>query len=103
ILPSAAHPSLPLAARTLSILSDASRQPLSTSLSFRSAGIFQSIPRHPLPCSIQQIHTNAHWNEYQPKKLKRKRTHGWIKRIRTPSGIEVIPRHMLKGKKSLSH
>uniref|UniRef100_A0A8C3T691 Large ribosomal subunit protein bL34m n=1 Tax=Chelydra serpentina TaxID=8475 RepID=A0A8C3T691_CHESE len=52
---------------------------------------------------IQQIHTNARWNEYQPKKLKRKRTHGWIKRIRTPSGIEVIPRHMLKGKKSLSH
>uniref|UniRef100_A0A8C3HEE0 Large ribosomal subunit protein bL34m n=1 Tax=Chrysemys picta bellii TaxID=8478 RepID=A0A8C3HEE0_CHRPI len=96
----AASPSQP---RTISILSDALGQPPSTSLSFRSAGIFQSIPRHLSPWSLQQIRTKARGNEYQPKNLKRKRTHGWIKRIRTPSGIEVILRRMLKGRKSLSH
>ncbi|XP_039371909.1 39S ribosomal protein L34, mitochondrial [Mauremys reevesii] len=95
-----ASPSQP---RTISILSDALGQPPSTSLSFRSAGIFQSIPRHLSPWSLQQIRTKARGNEYQPKNLKRKRTHGWIKRIRTPSGIEVILRRMLKCRKSLSH
>uniref|UniRef100_A0A7M4DXC3 Large ribosomal subunit protein bL34m n=1 Tax=Crocodylus porosus TaxID=8502 RepID=A0A7M4DXC3_CROPO len=47
--------------------------------------------------------TKARGNEYQPKNLKRKRTHGWIKRIREASGIRVILRRMLKGRKSLSH
>ncbi|KFQ28838.1 hypothetical protein N332_07231, partial [Mesitornis unicolor] len=51
----------------------------------------------------QQIRTKARGNEYQPNNRKRKRTHGWIKRISTPAGIEVILRRMLKGRKSLSH
>ncbi|KFQ52730.1 hypothetical protein N334_07646, partial [Pelecanus crispus] len=51
----------------------------------------------------QQIRTKARGNEYQPNNRKRKRTHGWIKRISTPGGIEVILRRMLKGRKSLSH
>uniref|UniRef100_A0A663N614 Large ribosomal subunit protein bL34m n=1 Tax=Athene cunicularia TaxID=194338 RepID=A0A663N614_ATHCN len=50
-----------------------------------------------------QIRTKARGNEYQPNNRKRKRTHGWIKRISTPAGIEVILRRMLKGRKSLSH
>ncbi|XP_009464515.1 PREDICTED: 39S ribosomal protein L34, mitochondrial [Nipponia nippon] len=67
----------------------------------------------PLPPSVgpgpvsswnhQQIRTKARGNEYQPNNRKRKRTHGWIKRISTPAGIEVILRRMLKGRKSLSH
>ncbi|XP_019360158.1 PREDICTED: 39S ribosomal protein L34, mitochondrial [Gavialis gangeticus] len=47
--------------------------------------------------------TKARGNEYQPKNLKRKRTHGWMKRIHEASGIRVILRRMLKGRKSLSH
>nr|XP_055058217.1 39S ribosomal protein L34, mitochondrial [Misgurnus anguillicaudatus] len=51
----------------------------------------------------QQVRTGKRGTEYQPNNIKRKRTHGWIKRISTPSGIEVILRRMLKGRKSLTH
>lgn len=51
----------------------------------------------------QQIRTVKRGTEYQPKNIKRKRTHGWIKRISSRGGIEVILRRMLKGRKSLTH
>ncbi|XP_063076394.1 39S ribosomal protein L34, mitochondrial [Engraulis encrasicolus] len=51
----------------------------------------------------QQIRTVKRGTEYQPKNIKRKRTHGWLKRISTQGGIEVILRRMLKGRKSLTH
>ncbi|XP_020796598.2 39S ribosomal protein L34, mitochondrial [Boleophthalmus pectinirostris] len=62
------------------------------------SGIF----RQP-PWQIQQVRTRKRGTEYQPKNLKRKRTHGWIKRCSTQGGIEVLLRRMLKGRKSLSH
>ncbi|XP_053293895.1 39S ribosomal protein L34, mitochondrial isoform X2 [Pleuronectes platessa] len=62
------------------------------------SGIFQQ-----LPCQYQQIRTKKRGTEYQPKNIKRKRTHGWIKRVSSRGGIEVILRRMLKGRKSLSH
>ncbi|XP_060640884.2 large ribosomal subunit protein bL34m [Anolis sagrei] len=55
------------------------------------------------PWSHQHIRTKARGNEYQPSNIKRKHKHGWVKRIRTASGIEVILRRMLKGRKSLTH
>uniref|UniRef100_A0A8B9HX88 Large ribosomal subunit protein bL34m n=1 Tax=Astyanax mexicanus TaxID=7994 RepID=A0A8B9HX88_ASTMX len=51
----------------------------------------------------QQVRTKKRGMEYQPNNIKRKRTHGWIKRISTQGGIEVILRRMLKGRRSLSH
>lgn len=45
----------------------------------------------------------ARGNEYQPSNIKRKHKHGWIKRLSTPAGVQVILRRMLKGRKSLSH
>ncbi|NXJ22758.1 RM34 protein, partial [Dicrurus megarhynchus] len=58
----------------------------------------------PLPAwAFQQIRGKSRGNEYQPNNWKRKRTHGWIRRIRTAGGIAVILRRMLKGRKSLSH
>ncbi|XP_019730680.1 large ribosomal subunit protein bL34m isoform X2 [Hippocampus comes] len=62
------------------------------------AGIFRQFP-----WQCQQVRTKKRGTEYQPKNLKRKRTHGWIKRLSTQGGIEVILRRMLKGRKSLSH
>ncbi len=62
------------------------------------SGVFQQ-----LPWQYQQIRTRKRGTEYQPKNIKRKRTHGWIKRISSQGGIEVILRRMLKGRKSLSH
>ncbi|XP_033993117.1 39S ribosomal protein L34, mitochondrial [Trematomus bernacchii] len=62
------------------------------------SGVFQQ-----LPWQYQQIRTKKRGTEYQPKNIKRKRTHGWIKRISTQSGIEVILRRMLKGRHSLTH
>uniref|UniRef100_A0A673T1P8 Large ribosomal subunit protein bL34m n=1 Tax=Suricata suricatta TaxID=37032 RepID=A0A673T1P8_SURSU len=42
-------------------------------------------------------------NEYQLSNIKRKHKHGWIRRLNTAAGIQVIFRRMHKGCKSLSH
>ncbi|CAL1579272.1 unnamed protein product [Knipowitschia caucasica] len=55
------------------------------------------------PWQIQQLRTAKRGTEYQPKNIKRKRTHGWIKRCSSRGGIEVLLRRMLKRRKSLSH
>ncbi|KAM6216841.1 large ribosomal subunit protein bL34m [Rhynchocyon petersi] len=51
----------------------------------------------------QPARGKARGNEYQPSNIKRKHKHGWIKRLSTPAGVQVILRRMLKGRKSLSH
>uniref|UniRef100_A0A2K6UFF7 Large ribosomal subunit protein bL34m n=3 Tax=Euarchontoglires TaxID=314146 RepID=A0A2K6UFF7_SAIBB len=51
----------------------------------------------------QQARGKARGNEYQPSNIKRKHKHGWIRRLSTPAGVQVILRRMLKGRKSLSH
>ncbi|MAF79965.1 50S ribosomal protein L34 [bacterium] len=39
---------------------------------------------------------------YQPKKKKRKRTHGFLKRSRTPGGRSVVRKRRQKGRKKLA-
>lgn len=39
---------------------------------------------------------------YQPKKLKRKKRHGFLKRMETSNGAEVLKRRRQKGRKKLS-
>ncbi|MDA8337658.1 MAG: 50S ribosomal protein L34 [Peptococcaceae bacterium] len=39
---------------------------------------------------------------YQPKKRRHKRVHGFLKRMSTKAGRNVIKRRMLKGRKRLS-
>ncbi|OGI69062.1 50S ribosomal protein L34 [Candidatus Nomurabacteria bacterium RIFCSPLOWO2_01_FULL_42_20] len=39
---------------------------------------------------------------YQPKKRKRKKTHGFLVRSRTPAGRNVILRRRRKGRKKLT-
>ncbi|KAM6231869.1 large ribosomal subunit protein bL34m [Spheniscus humboldti] len=90
----------PFQLRTASVLSSSLELPLRSHLPFEPAGVCPS----PAPSwNRQQIRTKARGNEYQPNNRKRKRTHGWIKRISTPAGIAVILRRMLKGRRSLSH
>ncbi|XP_025026661.1 39S ribosomal protein L34, mitochondrial [Python bivittatus] len=79
------------------------QQILNSCRSAEYACAFQRVPRPVVPWSYQQIRQKSRGNEYQPSNIKRKHKHGWIKRIRTASGIEVILRRMLKGRKSLTH
>ncbi|XP_006928641.1 39S ribosomal protein L34, mitochondrial isoform X1 [Acinonyx jubatus] len=53
--------------------------------------------------AAQQSRGKARGNEYQPSNIKRKHKHGWIRRLSTPAGVQVILRRMHKGRKSLSH
>ncbi|MBN3317106.1 GTPB3 GTPase, partial [Atractosteus spatula] len=46
------------------------------------SGLLQGLPWH------QQVRTRKRGLEYQPNNIKRKRTHGWIKRISSRGGIE---------------
>lgn len=41
--------------------------------------------------------------EYQPNNLKRKRTHGFLARLRSRTGRQVLKRRRMKGRKHLSH
>ncbi|XP_028284456.1 large ribosomal subunit protein bL34m [Parambassis ranga] len=75
-----------------------SRCPGTLSSQAEGSTVFQQ-----LPWQYQQVRTKKRGTEYQPKNIKRKRTHGWIKRLSSQSGIEVILRRMLKGRQSLSH
>jgi large subunit ribosomal protein L34 len=39
---------------------------------------------------------------YQPKKAKRNRTHGFLRRSKSPGGRSVLKRRRAKGRKRLS-
>ncbi|XP_033633983.1 uncharacterized protein LOC117295437 [Asterias rubens] len=51
-----------------------------------------------VPCCFK-----ARGNTYQPSNVKRKRKHGFHQRMQTASGIKLIWRRLLKGRRLLTH
>lgn len=90
-----------------SILS--SLRPSLTSLSASSPSASSSSPilsllaSQPAAIAPQQKRFAVYGAEYQPSTLKRKRKHGFLKRLRTRSGRNVLSRRFSKGRKYLSH
>lgn len=75
----------------------------STSLS-SSRILLNSIPATRVSLlEVVQIRGAKYGMEYQPNNLKRKRKHGYLKRIRTPGGRKILERRKAKGRKWLSH
>uniref|UniRef100_A0A8C6MW77 Large ribosomal subunit protein bL34m n=1 Tax=Mus spicilegus TaxID=10103 RepID=A0A8C6MW77_MUSSI len=50
--------------------------------------------------SLQQARGRVRGNEYQPSNIKRKHKHGWVRRLSTPVGVQVILRRA--GRKHIS-
>lgn len=51
---------------------------------------------------LEDIHMSMQKRTWQPKKTKRLRDHGFLKRMSTPGGQKVINRRRAKGRKSLT-
>lgn len=53
----------------------------------------------PLPSGLDdQVPLEAVKREYNPSHRKRRRTHGFLRRLRTPGGRRVIKRRRAKGR-----
>ncbi|BGP04057.1 50S ribosomal protein L34 [Rhodotorula toruloides ATCC 204091] len=68
-----------------------------------SSPILSLLASRPAAIAPQQKRFTTYGAEYQPSTLKRKRKHGFLKRLRTKSGRNILRRRFSKGRKYLSH
>ncbi|KAF9050995.1 hypothetical protein BDZ89DRAFT_934508, partial [Hymenopellis radicata] len=52
---------------------------------------------------LQQLRFVKYGTEYQPSQRKRKRRHGFLARLRSRTGRNILLRRKAKGRKYLSH
>eukprot|EP00112_Aurelia_sp_Birch-Aquarium-sp1_P007541 Seg1822.5 transcript_id=Seg1822.5/GoldUCD/mRNA.D3Y31 product="putative 54S ribosomal protein L34 mitochondrial" pseudo=true protein_id=Seg1822.5/GoldUCD/D3Y31 len=56
-----------------------------------------------LAAAQQPVRGATYGMEYQPNNYKRKKRHGFLKRVRTRAGRRILKRRREKGRKFLSH
>ena len=55
------------------------------------------------PFLASQVRFVQYGREYQPNTLKRKRSYGFLARLKSIGGRKILKRRMMKGRKTLSH
>jgi len=53
--------------------------------------------------NLMPMRFRTYGNEYQPSNLVRKRRHGYLKRLSTKAGRNILYRRRMKGRRYLTH
>jgi large subunit ribosomal protein L34 len=88
--------------RPFSLLSSSSRPSVSSSIISLLPTVSSPFPSS-FSNSLGSVRYATYGAEYQPSQVRRKRKHGFLRRLRTKNGRKTLAHRWCKGRKFLSH